>query len=239
MRLGATVRLGLLALEYVPPLLVLMLFVGRRRRTAIAAALLALCGLVGAPPARAATPTPAPPSTPAPTPAAAPAPAPATPLPTATPSSSPTVPPAPSTPTPTTAPAPTPATPPPPASAPTPAATATPNPFSYIITPAPVPATQPDGPHILEVDLNDRRIRAGGPLMVRVVTSANVVGVEARALGRFIAIPQSGPGVFGLIYTMPDGIPFWLLNRNYDIVIAAATADGRQTTVSFPMLLSR
>jgi hypothetical protein len=97
----------------------------------------------------------------------------------------------------------------------------------------------PDGPHILEVELNDRHIRAGGPLLVRVFTSTNVVGVEARALGRFIPIPQSSAGVFALVYTMPDGIPFWLLNRNYDVVIAAATADGRQTSVSFPMLLTR
>jgi hypothetical protein len=115
----------------------------------------------------------------------------------------------------------------------------TPNPFSYIINPTPVPASTPDGPHILQVELNDRRIRAGGPLLVRVITSANVVGVEARALGRFIPIPQSSPGLFALAYMMPGGIPFWWLNRSYDIVIAAATADGRQTSVSFPMLLTR
>jgi hypothetical protein len=115
----------------------------------------------------------------------------------------------------------------------------TPNPFSYIINPTPVPASTPDGPHILQVELNDRRIRAGGPLLVRVITSANVVGVEARALGRFIPIPQSSPGLFALAYMMPGGIPFWWLNRSYNIVIAAATADGRQTSVSFPMLLTR
>jgi hypothetical protein len=114
-----------------------------------------------------------------------------------------------------------------------------PNPFGYIITPTPVPATTPDGPHIIEVELNDRRIRAGGPLLVRVITSANVVGVEARALGRFIPIPQSSPGLFNLEYMMPGGIPFWWLNKSYNIVIAAATADGRQTSVSFPMLLTR
>ena len=102
-----------------------------------------------------------------------------------------------------------------------------------------MPASTPDGPHILQVELNDRRIRAGGPLLVRVITSANVVGVEARALGRFIPIPQSSPGLFALAYMMPGGIPFWWLNRSYDIVIAAATADGRQTSVSFPMLLTR
>jgi hypothetical protein len=102
-----------------------------------------------------------------------------------------------------------------------------------------VPVTSPDGPHILEIFLNDRQIHAGGSLNVRVLTSTNVVGVEARALGRFIAIPQNGPGLFSLAYTMPGGIPFWLLNRNYDIVIAAATADGRQVSVSFRMLLMR
>ena len=114
-----------------------------------------------------------------------------------------------------------------------------PNPFNYVITPTPVPVTSPDGPHIIEVLLNDRHIRAGGPLIVRVLTTPNVIGVEARALGRFIAIPQSSPGLFSLAYTMPGGIPFWLLNKNYDIVIAAATPDGRQVTVSFPMLLTR
>jgi hypothetical protein len=129
----------------------------------------------------------------------------------------------------------TPATPSPTVPTPTP----TLNPFGYIITPPPVPVSSPDGPHILEVALNDRRIRAGGPLLVRVITSANVVGVEARALGRFIPIPQSSPGLFNLEYMMPGGIPFWWLNRSYDIVIAAATADGRQTSVSFPMLLTR
>jgi hypothetical protein len=127
------------------------------------------------------------------------------------------------------------------ASRPTPPPTPslTPNPFGYIITPTPVPETIPDGPHIIEVELNDRHIRAGGPLLVRVITSANVVGVEARALGRFIPIPQSSPGLFNLEYMMPGGIPFWWLNKNYNIVIAAATADGRQTSVSFPMLLTR
>jgi len=134
---------------------------------------------------------------------------------------------------------PTPAPTPAPAPTPTPTPAPTPNPFGYIITPTPVPVSNPDGPHILEVELNDRRIRAGGPLLVRVITSANVVGVEARALGRFIPIPQSSPGLFNLEYVMPGSIPFWWLNRSYDIVIAAATADGRQTSVSFPMLLTR
>ncbi len=200
---------------------------------------------VPAPPVPPGTPVPAPTPLPAPTPApgttGTPIPGPQQSVPVAVPPIA----------------APTPAEPPPGSPAPSlsapatppsaPAATPslqalpspTPNPFGYIITPTPVPASVPDGPHILEVDLNDRRIHAGGPLLVRVLTSANVVGVEARALGRFIPIPQSSPGLFALAYTMPGGIPFWWLNRSYDIVIAAATADGRQTSVAFPMLLTR
>jgi len=143
-------------------------------------------------------------------------------------------------PPPPTPPAPTPETPAPeatPSPAPAPTVAPTPNPYLYVITPPPT-AGPADGPHILEVDVNDHAIHPGGPLLVRVTTSPNVIGVEARAFGRFIAIPANGPGVFTLAYTMPSGIPFWLMNKNYDIVIAAATPDGRQTTVTVTMALT-
>jgi hypothetical protein len=241
---------GMIALEYLPPLLVLAAARVRRGVAAAgAAALLAALACRAPAGAQSLAPSPIPAAAPA-TPPAASASGAATPLPTpsapAQPSpqepppqaapqmAPPAAPPATPQPSPSVAAAPSPS-----AAAASGAAAPTPNPFGYIITPTPAPATEPDGPHILEVELNDRRIRAGGPLMVRVITSANVVGVEARALGRFIAIPQSSPGLFALAYTLPGAIPFWLLNRNYDIVIAAATADGRQTSVSFPMLLTR
>ena len=271
---------AMIALEYVPPLLVLA-FAGLRRRTTVVlltvAAIAAAC-LPAAAQSTAPSPQPAPaPNTPSPassapgTPVALPQPPPpAGPTSTPTPAQVVTPPPppgavpsaepsaaAPSAAPPSAAPpsaAPPPAAPPspvpPPATPPTPvppptapppvaAPSATANPFGYIINPTAVAATTPDGPHIIQVEINDRRIHAGGPLIVRVITSANVVGVEARALGHFIPIPQTSPGLFALAYTMPGGIPFWLLNRSYDIVIAAATADGRQTSVSFPMLLMR
>lgn len=244
-------HLGMIALEYLPPLLALGMAgsrFGRRAATAVALAASLTLGEVTPAGAQSAVPSPQPaPAPPTPTAPAIPSSAvpttgessprpspPATPpsetAPIAAPQSLPSSPPSPSaaTPPPTSGPAPAAPSPSPPV-----------NPFSYIINPPPTPATNPDGPHILQVAINDRRIHAGGPLLVRVVTSANVVGVEARALGRFIAIPQNAPGIFALAYTMPGGIPFWLLNRNYDIVIAAATADGRQTSVSFPMLLLR
>ncbi len=263
---ASSARILLIAAQYAPPLAVVAF--GRLRREAVIAAVVLACALaVGSPASaqvaapgpvpNAAPATPAPPATATPIPAAtlpAPGPTPAQPASAAPPGTSPTPAPA-STPTPPAMPVAAPpssavpagASPvavPPPAASPLatpPAAVPSPttNPFGYIIAPAPTPATTPDGPHILEVEVNDRRIRAGGPLLVRVITSPNVVGVEARALGRFIPIPQNSPGLFALAYTLPDGIPFWLLDRNYDIVIAAATADGRQTSVKFPMLLTR
>jgi hypothetical protein len=245
----------MIALEFLPPLVFLAL-AKLRRRPAVALlllpALLTWPGLAAPAWADTATSAPspqpaAPPPTSAPTTlapsvptvaptAAAPVPAPQVAPPTP-PQPAPLVGPTPSSASATPALAPT--AQPQAGPAPTLVPTPTPNPFTYIINPPPVATTTPDGPHILQVDLNDRRIHAGGPLIVRVFTSANVVGVEARALGRFIPIPQSSEGIFALAYTMPGAIPFWLLNRNYDIVIAAATADGRQTTVAFPMLLMR
>jgi hypothetical protein len=240
---AAALQPGMIALQFLPALAVLGGSV-RLRRSATVLALMASIGALTAA-AGAQTPTPPPPAAPNPAPAGAPVTPGTTPSPEAQPapgtsSVPPTSTPPPAGVAPGPQPQPVPNVMPPPASTttpvPTPVAT---NPFGYIITPTPVPVTSPDGPHIIEVDLNDRHIRAGGPLVVRVITSANVVGVEARALGRFIPIPQSSPGLFALAYTLPGGIPFWLLNRSYDVVIAAATADGRQTSVTFPMLLTR
>jgi len=135
-------------------------------------------------------------------------------------------------------PAPTATLTPQPTTAPSPVLSPAPNPYTYVITPAPNTPAPGDGPQILEVALNDRTIHSGGPLLARIRTSPNVVGVEARALGRFIAIPQASPGIFALQYQMP-GIPWFMLGRNYDVVIAAATADGRQTTLTVPMTIAR
>jgi len=144
--------------------------------------------------------------------------------------------------TPATPPVPSPPPTPPPPSAtttpvPVPSPSATPSPFAYVMNYAPPdPATS--GPVITQVALNDRTIHAGGPLMIQVTTSANVVGVEARCFGRFLAIPQIGPGLFALNYTLPTGIPSYLF-RTFDIVIAAATPDGQQTTKNFTLTLAR
>jgi len=122
---------------------------------------------------------------------------------------------------------------------PVPTTSPTPDPYTYVV-PAPTPpASAPtDGPQIVDVSLNDRTLRSGGPVLVRVRTSPNVVGVEARAMGRSLAIPQSAPGTFLLSGAIPGGVPFFLLGK-HEIVFAALTADGRQTTLSVPVTLAR
>ncbi|MFN2459928.1 MAG: hypothetical protein ABR591_04505 [Candidatus Velthaea sp.] len=201
----------MMALQYLPPVLVRAAHALRKpalAAAAIAAGVLA-CGHLPA----GAQPTPAP---------------------APQPSVTPYVPPPPPTPSVTAAPSPS------PSASPSPAPSASPqSPYAYVVTPPPATAAPGDGPQILDIAMNDRTLRPGGPLLVRVHTSPNVVGVEARALGRFLSIPQNAPGTFVLAGSMPGGIPFFLVGRNYDVVFAAATADGRQATLTVPITLGR
>jgi hypothetical protein len=119
---------------------------------------------------------------------------------------------------------------------PSPQASATPNPFGYIVAPAPGPS---GAPQITEIALNDRVIHKGGMLLVRVTTSADVTAVVARTMGREIAIPQGAPGYFAGQEQMPSGIPFFLLNRTYQIEFVATTADGRSAVFTLPVRLER
>jgi hypothetical protein len=143
-------------------------------------------------------------------------------------------------PSPVAAPTAAPATP-----APSPAATTTPIPptpqpsaplFAYVVDPAPGAA---GAPRIVEIALNDRVLHKGGMLLVRVTTSSDVTSVIARTMGQQIAIPQGAPGYFAGQEQLPSGIPFFLLNRTYQIEFVASTADGRSTTYSLPVRLER
>jgi hypothetical protein len=136
---------------------------------------------------------------------------------------------------PTPAPAPTSTTTPvPPTPAPQPSAT--PNLFNYVVAPAPGPS---GAPQIVEIALNERVIHAGGMLLVRVTTSADVTSVVARTMGHEIAVPQGAPGYFAGQEQMPGGIPFFLLNRTYQIEFVAKAADGRNTVYTLPIRLER
>ena len=119
---------------------------------------------------------------------------------------------------------------------PSPQASVTPNPFSYVVDPTPGPS---GAPQIIEISLNDRVLHMGGMMLVKVTTSSDVTAVVARSMGRQIAIPQGAPGYFAGQQQLPGSIPFFLLNRTYQIEFVATTADGRSTIYALPMRLER
>lgn len=83
--------------------------------------------------------------------------------------------------------------------------------------------------------LNDRVLHAGGMLQVRVTTSPDVTTMVARTMGHEIAVPLYSLGVFAGQQQMPTGIPFFLLNRTYQVDFVATTADGRTSVASLPV----
>ena len=157
----------------------------------------------------------------------------------AQPAPTPLPPPTAQTPPPAASPVPRPTATPTPASpspSPSPQASGAPNPFTYVVTPAAGPS---GGPRITEIALNDRVLHKGGWLLVRVTTTPDVVTLMARTLGREIGVPQMSPGVFAGQEQLPNGIPAYFLNRNYDVEFVASTGDGRNASYTVPIRLER
>jgi hypothetical protein len=183
-------------------------------KRSIVLALVALFGWAAAPP------EPAP--QPAPTVSASPA-ANGQPSPASAPTVSPT--PAPPTPQPTVSPTQQP-------SAPAPL-------YHFIYTPAPQGTPVASGaPHIVEVDLTDQTLHQNSDVSMRVVTTQTVAAVFVAAMGRELAVPQVAPGMWGGQSHIPS-VPFFFLNRVYDIEVRASTADGRIDIVHLPIRLVR
>jgi hypothetical protein len=93
-------------------------------------------------------------------------------------------------------------------------------------------------PRILEIALNDRILHEGKLLLVRVTTSPDVSTVVARTLGHEITVPLSTPGLFAGQQQVPTGIPFFLLNRDFQVEFVATTTDGRVTSYTIPIRLA-
>jgi hypothetical protein len=127
-------------------------------------------------------------------------------------------------------------TPAPPSPTPSPQGSPSPNPFTYVVDPTPGPT---GAPRIIEIALNDRVLHKGGMMLVKVTTSTDVTAMVARSMGHEIAIPQGAPGYFAGQQQLPDAIPFYMLNRTYQIEFVATTADGRSTIYALPMRLER
>jgi hypothetical protein len=128
-------------------------------------------------------------------------------------------------------------TPVPPTPSPVPQPSGTPNPFTYIVEP-PAP-TASNAPRISEIAANDRVLHKGGLLLVRITTSLDVTRVVLRGMGHEIAVPQISPGVYSGQEQLPTGIPFFMLNRTYQIEVLATTADGRSASFTVPVRLER
>jgi hypothetical protein len=94
-------------------------------------------------------------------------------------------------------------------------------------------------PAILEIDMLDQTLHAGGPYSVRVKTSLDVATINVSAMGSTYGMQAAGPGLFASDGQVPDGIPFFLLNRSYGITVTAQTADKRTTTFTLNLRLER
>jgi hypothetical protein len=107
-------------------------------------------------------------------------------------------------------------------------------PYGYVVCPSP----PPDGPQqIYEIDLNDKVEHVGGQFTLRVITSPDVYQLQVRAMNRIVAVPQTGTGLFSAEQQIPRGIPFFFVNRWYNVDFIATGQDGRSTTVTVPVRL--
>jgi hypothetical protein len=120
--------------------------------------------------------------------------------------------------------------------APAPPAAFEPSAYHYVVTPSPPPAGQPA---IVEIDMLDQTIHAGAPYSVRVKTSPDVTAISVSSMGTTYGMQAAGPGLFASDGKVPDGIPFFLLNRSYGVTVTAQTADGRSTAVTLSLRLER
>ena len=183
-----------------------------------------------APPPVPAPPTPPPLVSPAPVASESPLPPPESPAPGSTPAPGATPSPAPS-PGVTPSPAPTPTLPASPIPSPSPG-----GPYQFVVHPSPAPN---GSPQILEIAVNSQVQHSGGDLMLKVTTSPDVFQVQLRAMGRILPLPQAASGVFSGEQRIPTGIPFFFLNRWYNVDFIATNGVGVATSVTVPFRFER
>lgn len=94
-------------------------------------------------------------------------------------------------------------------------------------------------PAIIEIDMLDSTLHPGAPYSVRVKTSLDVTSLVVTAMGGNYGMQAAGPGLFATDGQIPNGIPFFLLNRSFSITVTASAADGRSTSVPVTLRLER
>lgn len=112
--------------------------------------------------------------------------------------------------------------------------------FHFIYKPMPTAETTPfpgpNPPQIAEIDLSDSTLVTPGIVRVRVLTSDAVATVVAETFGNTIAIPKKALGLFTFEGYVGE-VPAFVKNRTYDVTFTASTSDGRNTTVTLPLML--
>lgn len=102
-------------------------------------------------------------------------------------------------------------------------------PYQFVVHPTPAPS---GSPQILEIAANSQVQHTGGDLLLKVTTSPDVYQVQLRAMGRVLPLPQTAEGVFSAEQRLPTGIPFFFLNRWYNVDFIATNQTGVATTVT-------
>jgi hypothetical protein len=101
--------------------------------------------------------------------------------------------------------------------------------YGYAFTPPPVTGS----PRITLVQLNSDRLRAGGPIDIKVTTTTDVVKVTTGNGNRQGTLTQAAPGVFVSEATLPHvGGPLVI---HIKLHFAAYTADGKSVSVDVPV----
>jgi hypothetical protein len=119
---------------------------------------------------------------------------------------------------------------------PAPNASPSPDPYRYRFVPRQPDHVDPDAPQIFAVYLNDRKLRSGGPIAIKVLTSENVVKVVSRSNGREGIVPAIAPGDFEASSKLPK-IPFIAAGMTTLLEFVASTADGKSVSVKVPVKL--
>jgi len=101
--------------------------------------------------------------------------------------------------------------------------------YGYVFTP---PASK-GSPRIIKVELNAERLRAGGPIAIRVTTTRDVVKVTSGNGKRAGDLTKVAPGVFTSASTLPrlGG----LMTLKISIHFEATAANGQSAALDVPV----
>ena len=108
--------------------------------------------------------------------------------------------------------------------------------YQYRFIPAQPKVVTAGAPQIYAVYLNNKKLRSLGPILIRVLTSPNVVKVASSSNGRMGLVPNVGPGDFEANSKLPK-LPFVASGITTTIDFIATTAAGKKVTVGVPVEL--